>query len=86
MTSPRPSVAVVEAVANAEGCDPLDLPPLYDVVDPDSVDRLCPLNGGGEITIRYHGYAVTVRDAERITVERLDAPEAGTQVAAGVGQ
>lgn len=34
------SDVVVAAVAKAKGVDPLDLDPLYDVVDPDALDRL----------------------------------------------
>lgn len=35
-----PSRAVVEAVAAAEGVDPVDLAPLHDSVEPDALDRL----------------------------------------------
>lgn len=34
------SQQVVEAVADAKGVDPLDLPPLYNTVDPDALDSL----------------------------------------------
>jgi hypothetical protein len=34
------SHAVVEAVASARDTDPLELPPLYDAVDPDALNRL----------------------------------------------
>lgn len=36
----RPSDAVVDALAEAEGISPLDLDPLYDAIDPDAVDRI----------------------------------------------
>jgi len=35
-----PSDAVLDALATATGIDPLDLPPLYERVDPDALDRL----------------------------------------------
>ncbi|NHN58931.1 MULTISPECIES: HalOD1 output domain-containing protein [Halorussus] len=35
-----PTVAVVRAVASVRGADPLDLPPLDGVLDPDALDRL----------------------------------------------
>lgn len=35
-----PSEVIVEAVAAAAGVDPLELPPLYEYVDPESVDTL----------------------------------------------
>ncbi len=34
------SQAVVMAVAEAKGIDPLELEPLYDIVDPDALNRL----------------------------------------------
>lgn len=34
------SERVVTAVATARGVEPADLPPLYDVIDPDALDRL----------------------------------------------
>ncbi len=37
----RPSLHVVERIAEADGVDPIDLePPLHDVVDTSSLDRL----------------------------------------------
>lgn len=39
-TDDRPSMAVVEAVADVTDTDAIDLPPLYEVVDPDAVDAL----------------------------------------------
>ena len=36
----RPSDAVVDALAEAEGISPLELDPLYDAIDPDAVDRI----------------------------------------------
>lgn len=37
-----PSTAVVNAVAEAEGVSPVELPPLYGRVDPDALDELLP--------------------------------------------
>ena len=35
-----PAVAVADALAEADGVDAMDLPPLYDVIDPDALDAL----------------------------------------------
>lgn len=35
-----PSGAVIEAIATVEESDPTTIPPLYDSVDPDALDRL----------------------------------------------
>ncbi|WP_458209793.1 HalOD1 output domain-containing protein [Haladaptatus sp. NG-SE-30] len=36
----RPSKTVIAAVAEAKGVDPLDMDPLYDVVDPDALNSM----------------------------------------------
>lgn len=58
--------AVTSAVADAEGVDPWDLRPLYDVVDPEALESLVGESSTDrvlEVTFAYHGYEVTV-DAE----------------------
>jgi hypothetical protein len=65
-----PSAAVVEAVAEASGTEPLALPPLYDAIDPDALDALFgPSSGGtqstvGTIEFVYAGTTVELSDAE----------------------
>lgn len=60
------SDALVRAVAVVEGCDPLDLTPLYDTIDPDTIDALFHPRSGRVVesertlTITYHGHEVTV--------------------------
>ena len=68
------STAVVRAVANLTGRDPLSVTPLSEVVDPDALDALF---GGGtdaRVTFRLDGCAVTVRADDRIEVRGPDAP------------
>lgn len=36
------SERIVKAVATVRDVDPIDLPPLYEVIDPDALDRLFP--------------------------------------------
>jgi hypothetical protein len=52
--------AVLAAVAESEGCDPLDLPPLYERVDPEALAALPRDTGFFEISFRYCGHLVTV--------------------------
>ena len=33
-------LAIIDALATAADVDPMDLPPLYEVVDPDAIERL----------------------------------------------
>ena len=60
---------VVMAVAEREGATPDELRPLYDVLDPDSLDALCTV-GEVSITFRYGGYFVTIAADESIHLEK----------------
>lgn len=70
--SKQPSERVVEAVADAEDADPLDLPPLFGVIDPDALDSLFSSRLGtspvGEVSFSYGGYDVTVAADGRVTL------------------
>lgn len=35
-----PSELIIDAIAKAEGVDPLELEPLYDIIDPTTIDSL----------------------------------------------
>lgn len=39
-TDRSPSEVIIDALASAADVDPTELPPLYDFVDPDALDRL----------------------------------------------
>ncbi|MEY7847598.1 HalOD1 output domain-containing protein [Natrarchaeobius sp. A-rgal3] len=67
-------VRIVNTVASKEDCDPIDLPPLYDVIDPSALDSLfrsTPTNrrSQGSLTFRYCGYRVTIDARDEISVE-----------------
>lgn len=63
---PSATVAVVEAVAEAEQANPDDLPLLSDVIDPEALDALFDDDrvgrSGVHCSFDYCGYAVTVTD------------------------
>ncbi len=74
----KPSLRVVEAVAEAEDVPPADLrPPLHTVIDPAALDRLfrAPTHKETEanrlacVSFPYCGYTVTVRADGQITLE-----------------
>lgn len=75
--TPRPSIAVVEAVAAKEGTRPRDLECLLaDTIDPVALDTLFHPTPGdrerteGHVRFRYCGYLVTVRSDRTVEVER----------------
>ncbi len=77
MTDHRISVQIVEAVAESAGVDPLELPPLYETIDPEAIDALVADSEAGQssspdvIEFAYADYAVTVYGDQ--TVEVADA-------------
>ncbi len=69
------SERVVRAVANHADADPLELPRLYDTVDPEALDAVVDALSDGEVSFRYAGYAITVESSG--TVELADGTSAG---------
>ncbi|NUB91121.1 hypothetical protein HT576_08815 [Haloterrigena sp. SYSU A121-1] len=65
-----PMYAVVSAVAEAEGIDPVNLPPLYNVVDPEALNALFTSDSGGvsSVEFEYAGYSVVVRGEGTVEV------------------
>lgn len=65
-----PSMAVVAAVADARGVDPLRLEPLANSIDPEALDRLFADTYGGQprmvgrVTFQVAGCEVTVTRAD----------------------
>ena len=75
----RPSRKIIERVAEATETDSVQLPPLYDDVDPDALDTLIQTMSDGELTFTYSGVKVTITSDESIKVnvendEQLSSP------------
>ena len=77
------STTFVHAVANATGREPRDLPPLYEVLNPDALNALVTSRQRGprhdhnvsELRFRYAGVDVRVRENGDVDVE-VDGSEA----------
>lgn len=72
---------VVQTLADAEGVDPLELDPLYEVVDPDALDRLFDSTSDddrreGRVQFRASGYRVEVTSSGRVHLTSLETLEA----------
>ena len=62
------SAVVVEAVAEEEGVEPVDLrDPLFDEINPDALDALF-RNVTGHVVFEYHGYEVKVDSNGKVDV------------------
>ncbi|WP_230198702.1 HalOD1 output domain-containing protein [Halopiger djelfimassiliensis] len=65
---------IVNRVASLEGTDPTALPPLYDIIDPDALERLVESAANGDFCVEftYCGYRVTIENETGVTVAELD--------------
>lgn len=78
-SSERVSSDVIAAVADVRGVEPTALPPLYEVVDPEALDRLFePQRSGttpdtGRVAFSFAGCEVVVTAADRVTVTKTGA-------------
>lgn len=71
------SQRVINEVAEERGVDPIDLPPLYDVIDPDALDKLFPRGIGdaattGRVVFTLAQCEVVVHSTGEIEVTTLD--------------
>lgn len=74
------STTVITAVARVAAVDPTELPPLFEYIDPDALDRLLgddigtPTRFNGYLTFDYASYSVTVHSDGEIVVTEFDRP------------
>jgi len=68
-----PSTVIVDAVSERADTAVTELPPLYDVVDPDALDALfAGSETFGVVTFEYAGYDVTVRADGVVDVSEIE--------------
>lgn len=63
---------IVETVATTKSVDPLDLPPLYDSIDPEALEKLVDRMDEGEVVFTYAGTEVTVTEDGSVDVVEGD--------------
>lgn len=67
--------AIVEAVAEKSGVDPLELPPLYEAVDSDCLDHIFAAMDSDvqrSALFTYAGYDVTITAAGNVAVSPIE--------------
>jgi len=65
------SMAVVDAVATRRNVDPLELPPLYEWIDPEAIDALFDSEGetsSHRLEFVYDGHLVTIDGTDGCTI------------------
>lgn len=71
------SLAVIETVAAVSGTDPIELPPLYDVINPDALNALFEphdrrTGSGLRVEFSYNGFDIVVREGPKVVVRLED--------------
>lgn len=69
--------AIVVEIAERTGVKPIDLPPLYSVVDPDALETLARREKPCRVAFEYAGHEVTVAGPERVTVQEAEPRTGG---------
>lgn len=74
-----PSEAVIYRVAEQQDVDPVELPPLYESIDPDALDSLVQSSAASdsqlEVEFTYAGHDVTVTGSGTVLLEEAIAPQ-----------
>jgi len=60
--------SVLQRIATERGSDPVELPPIGRVIDPDAMERLLRSSEATSITFGYCGYDVTVTSDGRVSL------------------
>lgn len=71
-TENTPVFAVVSAVAEVKGSDPVELPPLYEAINPEALNDLFtsrPESAIKMITFQYAGYDIVVRGDGEVQIQ-----------------
>lgn len=64
------SQLIIEAIAEEEGVSPTEVtPPLYEVINPDALNKLFSADQRGQISFTYRGYEVTANQNRECTVQ-----------------
>lgn len=84
-----PSERIVDAIAEERGVDPLALPPLYEAIDPDALNRLFETagsaggSGRGRVVFTAADCEVVVHRDGRVDVTALADTNEGPPVSSG---
>lgn len=70
---------VVERVADSSDSDPLELPPLFERVEPDALEAFVRGTADGVVEFQYAGHAVTVDCRGEVEVEELIAGDSSSE-------
>lgn len=70
-----PSETVIRTIAQAKGISPLEMPMLYEIVDPEALDAVFKGRNLSYIQFLYYGYKVIVVSDGRIILQDCETNE-----------
>lgn len=82
-TMPTASERVIRRVSTAADSDPVELPPLYDAIDPDALDALVERMSDGTVSFVYAGYEVIVENDGTVDLGERPVDGSASKVAVG---
>ena len=66
------TTTILEEIAVAENVSVLDLPPLYDVIEPDSLNRLLEHGTDVSVNFSYFGYCVSIENGDVTIAPKIE--------------
>ncbi|MFD1563867.1 HalOD1 output domain-containing protein [Haloarchaeobius amylolyticus] len=66
------SMAAIHAVSSLMECEPWELIPLYETIDPDMLDELCESRQNGSVKFVYSDFHITVEGGEYLLLRPAD--------------
>ncbi|RKD88667.1 HalOD1 output domain-containing protein [Halopiger aswanensis] len=67
------SRAATQAVSSLKECEPWELTPLYETIDPEMLDELCESQQNGVVKFVYSDFHITVEQGKFLLLQPADA-------------
>ncbi len=67
------SMAAIHAVSSLKECEPWELAPLYETIDPGMLDDLCESQQNGAVRFVYSDFHITVESGEHLLLQPADS-------------
>ncbi|WP_407067120.1 HalOD1 output domain-containing protein [Haloterrigena salinisoli] len=66
------SRAAIHAVSSLKQCEPWELPPLYETIDPELLDMLCESQRNGTVKFVFNDFHITVERGKFLLLQPAD--------------
>lgn len=66
------SMAAINAVSSLKECEPWELTPLYETIDPEMLDNLCDRRQNETVKFNFSNFCITVERGEFLLLQPSD--------------